>query len=90
MPRTSSSTELRKQPLEDLRREVAAKRLTLAKMRMGLRLQKEKNSGVYKAEKRELARMLTVMNEKNTTEQLLKKKNATTLPARKNSSTSQS
>lgn len=62
MSPSSAINELMKQPLEDLRREVRAKRALVAKMKLNIDLKKEKNSAAYRREKKEINRMLTVMN----------------------------
>ena len=58
--------ELRKMGVKDLLGEIVLKRLEVAKMRLGITMQKEKDTGKYRTEKKQLARMLTVLNEKNT------------------------
>lgn len=62
-PKTSA-IELRKMQADDLTRDAAAKRLEIAKMRLGIEMRQEKDSAKYRKEKKELARMLTVLNEK--------------------------
>ena len=64
---------------DDLARDTQAKRMQIAKMRMGLTLRSEKNSAQYRAERKELARMLTVLNEKQKEKTALK---APTKPSR--------
>ena len=51
------------------RKDLQLKRAEAAKMRIGLEMQSEKNSGLYRAHKREIARMTMVLAEleKNTT-----------------------
>jgi ribosomal protein L29 len=64
MVKLLSTKELRNMPVADLRRDMRNLQGELAKQRMGLQLGKEKNSGTYRAEKRQMARMLTVLGEK--------------------------
>jgi ribosomal protein L29 len=64
----STLKELRNMQTADLQKEVAEKRLTVAKMRMGLELRSEKDSAMYRREKKELARILTVLGEKQGSE----------------------
>ena len=58
-----STTELKRLTADELRREIAAKRLEVAKMRLGLELQKDKNHALYRRTRREIPRMLTVLAE---------------------------
>lgn len=60
----SAITELLKMNVDDLRREAKTKRASIAKKRLGLELKKDKDSGAYRREKKELARILTVANQK--------------------------
>lgn len=64
MTRRVTIAELRKMGTKDLQGEIMGKRLEVAKMRLGIVMQKEKDTGKYRTEKRKLARMLTVLNEK--------------------------
>jgi len=50
--------------VSDLSREVREQRTLVAKLRMTVRLGKEKDSAKYKREKYQLARMLTVVSAK--------------------------
>ena len=61
MAHLTSLAELRKMQVKDLRREVREQRTLVAKLRMTVRMEKEKDSAKYKREKRQLSRMLTVM-----------------------------
>lgn len=81
MSKHVSMKELRNMQPADILREVRTLRAELAKQRMGLALGKEKNSGSYKANKRQIARMLTVATEK-TGESLQAKQADSTVPAR--------
>lgn len=58
--KNTSTTELRRMTPQELRREIAMHRTEYAKMRMGVEMQKEKNHALYKAKRREIARMKTV------------------------------
>ena len=68
MAAITSLTELRNMPLTDLRREVRAQRLLVAKLRLGVHMQKEKDTARYQREKKQLARMLTILQEKQLAE----------------------
>jgi len=52
--------ELRKMSAEDLRKEIIAQQNTVVKLRLGVKLGKEKDSAKYVREKKQLARMKTV------------------------------
>jgi len=56
-----SVTELSRMSLSELRKELQMKRAELAKMRMGLVMQSEKNHALYKVHKKEVARMTMVL-----------------------------
>lgn len=64
MTPTSAITEFLKMSPEELHREVKTKRASIAKKRLHLELKKEKNSAAFRSEKKDLARMLTVANQK--------------------------
>jgi ribosomal protein L29 len=64
----STLKELRNMQTADLRKEVEQKRVVVAKMRLGLEMRSEKDSALYRREKRELARILTVLGEKQGSE----------------------
>jgi ribosomal protein L29 len=78
-----STTELRKMSAEDLQKEITSRRAHLAKQKLSIGLQSEKDTGRFRREKRELARMLTVMNEmeKNSAKELNKEQKDATIPA---------
>lgn len=57
-------TELRKMQTADLERDVTGKRMEIARMRLGIGLNHEKDTAKYRRERKELARMLTVLSEK--------------------------
>lgn len=60
----TSLAELRQMSVSDLRREIVEKRALVSKMRLGIAIQKEKDTSRYQREKKELARLLTVLHEK--------------------------
>lgn len=64
MTPSSAMNELRKMQPSDLEREVAAKRMQIAKMRIGVEIRQEKDTAKFRREKKELARMLTVLRQK--------------------------
>ncbi len=66
MTRRVTIAELRKMGIKDLQGEIMSKRIETAKLRLGITMQKEKDTGKYRTEKKLLARMLTVLHEKNT------------------------
>jgi ribosomal protein L29 len=53
--------ELARMTVSELRKELQIKRAELAKMRMGLAMQSEKNSALYKSHKKDVARMTMVL-----------------------------
>lgn len=76
-----SMDELRTMPLADLQRETIKQRLVVAKMHVGISMQKEKDTAKYRGERKLLARMLTVMGEKNQEKALQKPKKPRRLPS---------
>jgi ribosomal protein L29 len=64
MAHHTTITELRNMQHADLRKEVQEKQMTIAKMRLGLTMRSEKDSALYRRERKELARILTVLQEK--------------------------
>lgn len=64
MSKNSPATELRSFSADDLRKEIAAKRTVVSKLRLGIQMRTEKDSAKYRREKLQLARMLTVLTEK--------------------------
>ncbi len=58
-------TELRNMQLPDLEKEIQQKRMSLAKMRLGLEMRSFKDSAVYRRDRKELARLLTILGEKH-------------------------
>ena len=77
MTKQTSITELRRMQIKDLLGEIRAQEHTVSKLRLGVKLRKEKDTAKYRGEKRQLARMCTVLAEKQTEE----------LPAQKPGST---
>jgi ribosomal protein L29 len=59
-----SIAELRKMQPKDLLRELREQAATVAKLRLGIKMNKEKDSGKYSREKKQFARMKTVLTEK--------------------------
>ncbi len=62
-------TELRSMQVADLSREVRGLRNDVAKMKISIKLGKQKDTGGYRGAKRQLARMLTVLSEKERAEE---------------------
>lgn len=65
MAHTTSTKELQKMNKSDLRKEIAQQEADVVKLRLGVKLGKEKNSAKYIAQKKQLARMKTVYNQKS-------------------------
>lgn len=63
MPKSVSTKELRNMSPEDLRREIAGKRMNLAKIGMHVRQRSEKDTAKLRRERREMARLLTILHE---------------------------
>ncbi|PIQ75914.1 50S ribosomal protein L29 [Candidatus Peregrinibacteria bacterium CG10_big_fil_rev_8_21_14_0_10_49_24] len=82
MAKLVSIIELRKMQPADLRKEIREQEVAVTKLRLGVELRKEKDSAKYKREKVQLARMKTVLTEKQT-EQLLKASTEPTVAAPK-------
>ncbi|MFH1670412.1 MAG: 50S ribosomal protein L29 [Patescibacteria group bacterium] len=55
--------ELRKMQSEDLLRELCEQAAIVAKLRLGIKMNKEKDTGKYRREKKQLSRMQTVITE---------------------------
>ncbi|TSC58720.1 MAG: hypothetical protein Greene041619_430 [Candidatus Peregrinibacteria bacterium Greene0416_19] len=64
MTTLSSTAELRNMQVADLERDVRAGRALVRKLRIGIEMNKEKDSARYRREKRQLARMLTILGQK--------------------------
>ncbi|MBU0458785.1 hypothetical protein KJ652_02635 [Patescibacteria group bacterium] len=60
-----SIDELTNMQLPDLLREIKEQSSQVAKMRLGIKMNKEKDNAKYKREKKQLARMQTVLTEKS-------------------------
>jgi ribosomal protein L29 len=60
----TSAGELRAMQIADLERELAETTLSAQKLRLGLAMQKEKDSAKYRRERRHRARLLTILREK--------------------------
>lgn len=56
--------ELKTMPLKDLQRELKEQAVKIKKMKIGIDLKKEKNTGAYKMERKKLARIKTVIAER--------------------------
>lgn len=63
MAKNATTAELRKMSAADLRKEIADKRAVVAKMRMTVALGAEKDTAQFRREKKEIARMLTILSE---------------------------
>lgn len=61
MTKKASVTELSRMTISELRKEIQLKRAELAKMRMGLVMQSEKNHALYKLHRKDVARMSMVL-----------------------------
>lgn len=85
MVHKTSTTELRRMTMDDIEREIRAKQMTVAKMRLGLKIGSEKDSARYKRERKQLAQLRTVqrdkMEEKGKKGLLKTKRSSGTLPA---------
>lgn len=67
MATTTTTKELRKMTQADLAKEIREKEGEVVKLRLGVKLGKQKDSAKYIREKKQLARMKTVQSElKNT------------------------
>ncbi len=87
----ASATELRKMSLQDITSELRDAQKQLSKLRLGVTLQKEKNTMKYVREKKHVARVTMVLNEKRA-EQLQTKDSQTKVasPKKKSSPNKQS
>ena len=63
MATTLTAGEIRKMQRDDLLSEVTTKRGEIAKMRLGIEMGSHKDTAAYRRAKKELARMLTVLEE---------------------------
>lgn len=80
MAKLATTTELRKMPLADLHKEIKEAEVQVAKLRLGVKLRKEKDTAKYVREKKQLARMKAVRSEKQR-EELQSAKAASTVAA---------
>jgi ribosomal protein L29 len=85
MSHSLSIKEIRNMQLEDLQRELKSLQLSVHKMRLQIRLKKEKDSAHYRREKKTLARMHYVLGEKSK-DTLQKPVVSPTVPARPSAS----
>ena len=91
MSSTTTITELRAMSVSDLHKEIRAHQTEVQKMRLQITMNTEKDTAKYRREKRQLARMMTVLTEKQkatkgteaTKETLKQKPKAAKVPARK-------
>ncbi len=67
MKHKTPTTELERMTPQELRKDLQVKRAEVAKMRINLSMQSEKNSGLYQHMRRDIARMTMVLKrmEKN-------------------------
>ena len=65
MPPSTTITELRSMALNDLHKEIRSQQTQVRKMRLQITMNTEKDTGRYKKEKKQLARMMMVLGEKN-------------------------
>ncbi len=79
MAKLATTKELRSMQINDLLHEIVELELAVGKLRLGVKLRKEKDTGKYRREKRHLARMKTVLTEKRS-EQLPTAKPVSTVP----------
>jgi len=64
MPSLLSISELRNMNHSDLLREIREQCALVAKLRLGIKMKKEKDTAKYRREKKQLAKMQTVLTEK--------------------------
>lgn len=80
----TSFGELTAMPVEDLRKEIVTQRALVSKMRLGIQLNKEKDSAKFRRERRALARMLLAFDAVvKKGKQLKRKPKTSTVPASK-------
>lgn len=73
MTKHPTATELRNMSIPDLATEIQQSNRLLAKLQMGVTLQKEKDTAKLQREKKHLARLKTVHNERKKEETALSK-----------------
>ncbi len=74
MSTLATITELRAMQAADLRKEIRAQQSNVRKMRLQITMNTEKDTGRYRREKRQLARMMMALGEKVGTEPVKAKK----------------
>jgi ribosomal protein L29 len=85
MPKhVSTAKELRSMSAQDLRRDIAEQRSSVAKMRIGVTLKSEKNTASYSRAKKQLARQLTILRQIEQTESLKTQPKTPKVPAPNN------
>lgn len=72
MAKLTSIAELRKMQIKDLIGEIRAQERLVSKLHLGVKLSKEKDTAKYANEKKQIARMRTVLTEKQTEELIAK------------------
>lgn len=83
MPKSMNTAELRKMDPAELHREVGEKRTAKMQLRMGLEMGSDKNAAKHREAKKEIARSLTILREKQLAGELKKTPEASTVPAPK-------
>jgi ribosomal protein L29 len=84
MTKHATPAELRKMSPEELRKEITSKRSEIAKAKIGVRMGSHKDTATVRRDRKELARMLTVMNAnpaEKSASTLKKSKKASKVPA---------
>lgn len=87
MPKTTSAAEMRKMSPDDLRKEIAERRASVAKMKLGINMRSHKDTAQFRRDKKEVARLLTVLgevergSEKKDNSTLKDKRKVSTVPA---------
>lgn len=84
MPKTTTAAEMRKMTPADLRKEITERRASVAKMKIGVEMRSHKDTAQFRREKKEIARLLTVLCE---VESGTEKKDNSTLKAKRKVST---
>ena len=64
MSHTLSTAELRSMTMSDLKKEIRDADLSIAKLKLHIRLRKEKNTALLRAAKKSFAKMNSVLSEK--------------------------
>jgi ribosomal protein L29 len=65
MAKKTETTELRSMQIADLRKEVAAQKRNIAKLSLTIAMQTEKDTSKLRKERKQLARLQTVLTEKS-------------------------